>query len=287
VDESQTWNVVEAFDIPRAIGHGWEALKRQPFGLLLGAFLMSATEGGGGGGGNSGGSQDLSGQSVSDGLREASNALGGAEWAVIALIGACVLCCGVAVLLFRSWLEPGYLRLHRDLVIQGQAGAGALFGGASAFTRMIGWNLLSGVIMLGTVVVAMLPGGALLAVGYELDRSLPLMIGGGVLMGIIGVPVGIYVKLGLAFGAHAVSLDDLSVMDALERSWGLARGARLHLFLFFLVTGLFWVAGFILCCVGVFATRAIRDVGVTEGYLLATRPETAADFALMQPEAGL
>jgi hypothetical protein len=283
LDESQTWNVAEAFDIPRAIGHGWEALKRQPIGLLLGAFLMSVTEGGGGGSGGNG--QPADSQGLSEGLREASNALGGAEWAVIALIGGCVLCCGLAILLFRSWLEPGYLRLHRELVIGGASGVGPLFGGASAWTRMIAWNLLSGVIMLGTLVVAMLPGGALLGAGYASHESVPLMVAGGVLMAIIGVPVGIYVKLGLSFGAHAVALDDLGVMDALERSWALARGARLHLFLFFLVTGLFWAAGLLLCCVGVFATRAIRDVGVTEGYLIATRPEAAGDFALMQADA--
>jgi hypothetical protein len=50
--------VSEAFDVSRAISHGWAGVKRQPVGLLLGSLLLTLTEGGGGGGNPMGGKYD-------------------------------------------------------------------------------------------------------------------------------------------------------------------------------------------------------------------------------------
>lgn len=281
MSSSQSWNVAEAFDIGQAITSGVEALKRQPVGLLLGAFLLTITDGGGGGtGGNSGsgsyGGEGGPGSQISDALAS----LGGAEAAVIAVVFGCVLCCGIGIFLFRSWLEPGYLRLHRDLVITGAGEIGTLFGAKDVFLRVALWKLLSAVIGVGTVVVAVLPGAALLGAGYAMDESSGMMIAGGVLMGVIGTPAFIYVELGLWMGSRAVALDGMAPMDALERSWSLARGNRIHLLIFYVVTAVFTALGLVACCVGVFATRAITDVGTTRAFLVATRPEQAGGFAL-------
>lgn len=296
MDQPMSWDLRATFDFSRAISHGWEALKRQPIGLLLGAFLMSITEGGGGGGGgggsdqengdwNFGGSIDHLGQvlSPSDLLGQAGapfDQLGGLGVGLAAGLVGCMICCGILAFLFRSWLEPGYIRLQRDVVVNGSGEIGALFSGGDAFLNMLLWKLLSGVIGLGTLAFALLPGGALAAAGYFAGENTALMVAGAALAVLVALPAVIYVGLGLTLGNYAVALDGLKPVDALERSWSMARNNRVHLFVFLFVTGLFWILGILLCCVGIIATRAIRDVGVTEAYLLATRPDEAPTFAL-------
>jgi hypothetical protein len=86
----------------------------------------------------------------------------------------------------------------------------------------------------------------------------------------------IYVGIGLAFGDRAVVIDGLGATDALDRSWSLAKGNRIQLFVFLLATTLFRLAGLLLCCIGVVLTRAIVDVGTTEAYMLATQSSSDA-----------
>jgi hypothetical protein len=83
-----------------------------------------------------------------------------------------------------------------------------------------------------------------------------------------------YVWLGLYFGHHAVALDEAGTMQAVEMAWDLARGNRLWMLLYLFVTGVIWLAGHCLCCVGVFATRALVDTARTEAYLFATRDDS-------------
>jgi hypothetical protein len=90
------------------------------------------------------------------------------------------------------------------------------------------------------------------------------------------VPTMIYVGIGLAFGDRAVVIDGLGPTAALDRSWSLAKGNRIQLFVFLFVTRLFWLVGILLCCIGIVLTRAIVDVGTTEAYMLATQPNTDA-----------
>ena len=301
MDDLESTDLSYAFQPTRNLAHGWEALKRQPIGLLLGAFLMTITDGGGGG---SGGSNSGSGtreplwdsnqwgqnhiQAASDwgqGLLGQAD-MGGAEMAVVAMIAGCVLGCLLLVALFRCWLEPGYIRLQREVLADGAGKIGTLFSGTDAFVRMLLWKLLSFVIGLGTAVVSLLPGGAVAGVGwFVLDDQTFLWVGV-VLGALLLLPAAFYVGIGLSLGAHAVSLDDLGAMDALERSWGLARGNRLTLFVFYLVTAIVWFLGVCLCCVGIVGTRVMRDVATTEGYLLATRRDEAEAYVLLQDPVG-
>jgi len=124
--------VSAAFDVSRAISHGWAGVKRQPVGLLLGSLLLTLTEGGGGGGNPMGGKYDWGdGSSSSDHKSIAMptdlwserirGAIGdvfdvhtAAGIAAILVALSCALLCVVAVVLFRCWIEAGYLRTHRD-----------------------------------------------------------------------------------------------------------------------------------------------------------------------------
>lgn len=255
----------EAFSPTRAISHGVEGIRRAPGALLVGGFFMWVTSGGCG---NSSSASDL-GEVAKDQSPEVSAAI------LLVVLGvlAVVVVLSFFVFLFRSFLHTGYLRLHREVLRTGEDNFSVLVSGGDAFGRMAAWKLLSGFIGFGTMIVAAIPGGVLMGVGVAQDSG-PALIGAGlVLLVLCMVPVSIYVSLGLALGAHAVALEGLGAMDALDRSWELARGNRLTLFVFFLVTGLFSLLGAIACCIGMFVTRTMADVGTTEAFLLATNPE--------------
>ena len=132
--------------------------------------------------------------------------------------------------------------------------------------------------------ITALPGGALIGVGI-MQSNVVLGIGGAILLMLLVFPTLIYVGLGLAFGDHAVALDNAGPTEALEKSWGLASGNRLHLFLFLFVYGIarlaLAIAGLMMLCIGALFTvpisRAVTDVGFTEGYLLLTGHTASAE----------
>lgn len=284
--------VSQAFDIGRAISHGWSGVKRQPVGLLLGSLLLTITEGGGGGGGNPMGGKydwgewgsdhkstamptDLWGERLQGALGDALDlhTAGGIAAALVGLF--CLLICVTLVVVFRCWIEAGYLRTQRDLVITGAASAGTLFSGAADLGRLLLWKLLRVTVGLGVFTVAALPAIVCGLIAYLLHAEKNTIL---ILVGIVAfvcvVPTLIYVGIGLALGDRAVVIDGLGPAAALDRSWSLAKGNRLSLFLFFVVTGVFHVAGFLLCCIGIVLTRAIVDTGTTESYMLATQSNT-------------
>lgn len=266
VEIQEPYDLSESFDISRAISHGMDALKAQPIGMLVGGLLLTFTQGGTGGGGGGG---DF-GQG------------GGFSEAQIAAFGVLIglgLCCGVLFLLVRCWFEPGWYRFHRELARDGDAQLGVMFTGSDAFVSMLLWKLLKGLISFGSLTVAMLPGAVVAGFGYLQDQNAAIMIAGGALAMVVGIPAMIYVSLGLLFGERAVALDGYKPVDALDLSWNMARGNRFHMLIFSIATGLFTLLGLLLCCIGVIATRAVTDFGFTEGYLLATRSE-ARDYKL-------
>jgi hypothetical protein len=288
----------DAFDIGSTLTSGFEALMRAPWPLLLGAVLMQCTESNGGnysgGGGDDGGSWDeheswdsydwdsLGSHATELGdlaVRGVGAGLGGigmAELGILALIFlvimGMVLGCVVIVVLFRAWLHTGYLRLRAEVLTTGSGGFGTLFGGADAFGSMLGYKVITWLIHTGIVLVALSPGIAVLIVGTVLELTV-LALSGLALMVLLATPVSIYVWLGLRFGAHAVALDGVGALQALERSWSLARGNRLWMLLYMVVTGVIWLGGMCICCVGIFVTRAVVDVSRTEAYLAATRDD--------------
>lgn len=295
----------EAFSPSRAVRHGWEAFKRVPLPMWLGAFLVGLGQGGGGGGFNpaqfadlagtgsddTGGGLDLEGLfdnlrifglQVAEGVGFPLQGLGGGELGV--LVGAmagviCVaLCCGLFLFLVTAWAFVGYLRLHRQILETGTGDFTSLFSGADRFLSMLLWMLLNAAIVLGTLLATLLPGGVMLGVGLALETT-ALMVGGGLLMAVVAVPALIYVSLGLTLGAYALVFEELEVMQALARSWSLAAGNRLHLFVYGLVLGLFAVvltiAGLCMCLVGVLITGPMANgivmFGTSEAFLLYTQ----------------
>jgi len=290
----------DAFDIGRSLTAGFEALKLAPLPLLLGAILMQCTESNGGnyGGGDGGGGgswdeydswdngdwESLGARmgELSPDLSSFAGSVGAAELGIIGIIllvlGG-IFCCWALILVFRAWVHGGYIRLHREVIVSGEGRFGTLFGGADILLPVIGYKLMAWGIQFGIGLLVALPGAVLIGAGVFLD-SIALAIIGLIVLLLLVLPVGIYLGLGLYFGMHAIALDDLGVMGALERSWDLARGNRLWLLLYMIVTGLVWMVGMCFCCVGIFVTRAVVDVARTECYLLATGERDDANWAL-------
>jgi hypothetical protein len=277
--------VSKAFDIGRAIRHGWAAFQRQPLGLLFGSLVLTLTEGGGSNPGSGSFQSSDDDAPTLPNMPEVFDVETAAGIAAVAVGVTCLLLCVAAVLLFRTWIEAGYIRMQRDLVVAGQASAGTIFGGAPDLGRLLLWKLLSMTVFLGVITVALLPAlaGGLVAYALHAEKELIFLLAG-LLAFVFALPTLVYVGIGLAFGSLAVVVDGLGAAAALDRSWSLAKGNRMPLFVFFLVTGLFRLSGFLLCCVGIFATRAIADTGTTESYMLATQ-SGSEDWALSKESA--
>ena len=93
---------------------------------------------------------------------------------------------------------------------------------------------------------------------------------------LIGAPVWVYVSMGVYLGDRLVVFEGLKAVDALEKSWGLARGNRTSLLIFRTVLWgakvLSVVFGLLLCGVGVLLTwplgRAITEAALSEAVLV-------------------
>ncbi|MDG1483952.1 MAG: hypothetical protein P8R54_30455 [Myxococcota bacterium] len=288
----------QAFNISRGLEHGFAAFKRAPLPLFLGGMLMQCTEGGSGNSSSSpgsipwdtdGGSRDMDYDYRMDlgellradipptaDLTELIGLAGVGMGFILGMVLLGVVCIGL-LWVFRSWLHVGYIRTQSRSLLSGEGSFGDLLSGTDRLPTMMLWKLLKMLITTGALLVAAAPGGGILLFGV-INENTPLLILGAVVALLLGVPVMVYIGLGLAFGEHAVTLDELGPTEALERSWELASGNRLHLFLFLLVYGFLRLVsvfvGLLMLCIGVLftvpITRAVTDTGFTSSYLLLT-----------------
>lgn len=313
-----------AFDPGRAVRHGWEALKLAPAPLFVGALIMNFTQGGGGGFNNMGNLGDLGGDDWDNGgyydnydfgsdwdykLEAALGAGGGMlqnftgssdfdDPALIVgmLVGVmCFFVLFMVIFAAACWVKVGWIRLHEQVITDGEGTFGTLFGGKDRTVDMILWSLLKMCIVLATMLVSLAPGGLILGIGIGVEEE-ALAVVGGLLMLVLGLPVMWYVGYGLYLGDHALVLEGRGAMDALDRTWSLAKGNRIRLFLFNFVLQLVAMAatlvGLCLCIVGVIftgpASRAVIDVGLTESFLMFTRgEEQAKTWKLVEISGGL
>lgn len=303
-----------AFDVNRALSHAWEGIRRCGSPLFVGGFLMWFT-----GNSSSGFNVNLGDLDSLRGIFDDSGPSGfswggdppnltpleqllhGSDGEVGLVLGvmAGTMLCALAVSLFfflvRAWLSVGWLRLHRAVVTEGEASVGPLFSGADRALDMILWRVMRGMIVLGTTVVAASP--ALVLAYAAIDAKDMMMVALATLVGVVLVlPVTIYVGLGLYLGDHALVLEGLSPMEALERSWSLASGNRLSLLVFAVAMGVVYLlaitAGVMMMCFGLVITGplsvALNELALSEAYLIAIEGEDAArEWGLVKAAGGL
>lgn len=207
--------------------------------------------------------------------------VGGLMAGLSALIVGIVVCALVVMLLLfvaTSALTPGYLRMHQQAAGDGPVAIESLFSPGAHFVPVLATKFLRGLIMSLFLVLLVVLAAAGIAAAIALDAHATVgLIALGV-AAVLSTAVGLYLALGLTFATQAVVFENLAPMQALKRSWQLARGIRFQLLWYFVLAFLVALAGVILgvlaLCVGLLFTvpiaRMVNDCTKTLLFLQRT-----------------
>ena len=265
-------NFSEAFNPFRSLKSVFETMNLQPAHLWGGGVLLLFLEGG-----VQGGFQGWGGL---------ERTLGEGVMAFL-VCGACVL--GIGLFLASIWLAAGLFLNFRSVMQTGEATSGGLFDHQGKFLPLLLTRLLVGLASL----LAVLPLGILLglvifigvsaeAMTVDLGAPSGLFVAIAFLMALVGIFVSIYVGMGLVLSEAALLYEDREPVDAVKRSWTMAKGNRLRLFAFVLVVFLFTLAGLFFCCVGVIATGTIARFSILEAFLQLSETQGEEPEALLK-----
>lgn len=210
--------------------------------------------------------------------------------AVAVLVGITV---GAALFCFGSWVHTGFIRLHVNILEHASDAVAPLFSGKDRFWAMAGWKLVSGFALSAAFLVSAWPGALVAYVGYARDSD-TMLVAGAVVGLLVALPVTAFVAFGGYLGDCAVVLEGASPVEALRRSWSLARGNRFALFWFALVclaVQMVGALGILVCCVGIVFTMplaiALTGFAKTESFLVFTRGSApSANWSLWQRRGG-
>jgi hypothetical protein len=205
------------------------------------------------------------GGAASEGSREAGMVFGGVV--VVLAIGF-----GVALFVVQCWWRVGLENVLADTLRTGRSQLADAWNPRGRVTAVIGTHLFVGL----SVCACYLP----LGMALELSGLLGELFDSPAFAVLLGVPLFLlwlgvfaYVILGLLFAPFAAALEPLGSIEAVRRSWGAARGKRIALLVFWIVTTLFALAGFLLLCVGYLATASLVFLMPAEAWLALTRGE--------------
>lgn len=187
-------------------------------------------------------------------------------------------CCGLVGLLVTAWIEIGFARCVEATARDGTTSFETLFDSRGRYGEM-----LLALFLRALIAIALgLPFFMLSLGGRVLDRHTdvpePLIVLAAIAAVIVYVPVMLYVLLGIAFVPQAIALEGRSATDAFRRSWEIARGHRLALFVLFLVLVVLAFVGLCCCLVGVLFTGTLANVAKNEAFLAWTRPAERAGW---------
>ena len=127
------------------------------------------------------------------------------------------------------------------------------------------------------VLVSMVPFLLLIAISIAIGSSLDLgdgEIGATVaLVCLFYLPIFFYLSLGYSLMTYSACLDGTGPVASLQRSWSLASGIRIQLFLMVMLHIAITILGLCACFIGVFPASIIGHVMWTEAYVQATRED--------------
>ena len=200
--------------------------------------------------------------------------------------------CGLGLIAFlaSTWFHPAVFHNLKSALETGAPDERSFADHRGLFVPLLLCRLLKGVIQGGLTLLVMAPFIAAFIVMLESGDD---EFAGGLLLGsllfflLLGLPTLIYLALGVALMPELVLYSGASPGESLARSWRLASGRRWQLLLYSLVTGLFAILGFLLCCFGVIATSAIARLAWGEAFLRWTEGGALVTASEMGDSDGL
>ena len=200
--------------------------------------------------------------------------------------------CGLSLIAFlaSTWFHPAVFHNLKSAVETGAPDERSFTDHRGLFVPLLLCRLLKGVIQGGITLLVMTPFIAAFIVSWRSgDEELAgmLFVGSLLFFLLVGLPTLIYLALGVALMPELVLYSGASPGESLARSWRLASGRRWQLLLYSLVTGLFSILGFLLCCVGVIATSAITRLAWGEAFLRWTEGGALVTASEMGDSDGL
>lgn len=244
-------NFADAYDPIRALTSAWKLMGRSPAPLIVGGALLTLLG---------------DGPWLSLKLHDVNPAN------VLGIVLGLGLCCGLFEFLLRSWLSLGLANATRKTLVEGSARFDDLFVSNGRFFDMVLVRLLLFVIGVATIlpvgVVILLASIGAKSAGLN-DEVIALAA---VMTVLVWLPIAIYVVLGTCLATEAVAIEGLNPTEALKRSWQIARGNRLRLFVYSLALWMYTLLGLCACCVGILFTGAQAQVALNESYLELVKP---------------
>jgi hypothetical protein len=188
---------------------------------------------------------------------------------------ACGGCCGVVWLLVTSWIAIGFAHGVADTMQRGATRFESLFDARGRYGDMLLASFL--LVVLHAAILLPFLGIVLGAHLFtnELDVPEAVVVLAAIAAALVWLPVVLYVLLGVTFVQQAVALEGHGAIEAFKRSWELARGHRLALFVFCLTIVVFKLLGLVCTClclgIGVLLTGTLQQIAVNEAFVTWTR----------------
>ena len=250
----------QAFQPIRALQSAWEILMKAPLPMWVGGLILVVVEslGSGGGGGNF----------QPNNIEDVEHIL----WILVPIMGIGMLF-AIAVVAVTSWLKTGYYLGIEGVMKNGDHEFEQLFKTHGRWLSVFLVHLFQLFLFLVTAVPFLLLIAMAVAIGSSLDLregEIAATVG---LVCLFYLPVFFYLGLGYSLMTYAACLDGTGPVDSLQRSWSLASGIRIQLFLMVLLHVAITILGLCACLVGVIPASIIGHVMWTEAYVQATRED--------------
>ncbi|MCH2105882.1 MAG: hypothetical protein MK291_04495 [Planctomycetes bacterium] len=194
------------------------------------------------------------------------------ESSAIAYVGGALI--ALSFLMASARVFPGVLHKLRDVHQSGSSEGDSVFADRGLFGLVLKLKLL--LLLLGLLLSLPIFFSEYVEARINSDGNPDLSLDGllissGITLAWL-VPY-CYVIFGISFVLQSTIYEGLQPGDALKRSWALMRGNRWRYFVFFLFQMLITLCGYLMCCVGVFATGALGLMMQSEAFLQLTSQE--------------
>lgn len=197
----------QAWSVDEVVRQAWEIVKQHWVALIFGPLIGSILGA-------------IPGQ-ILQGIGRASN-----DRDTIFLMTVLSALIGMFV---QTFFTAGMIKLALTAARSGSPQISEVFSGGSAYLRLLGTSLLTGVVVGFGFILLIVPG--------------------------------IILAIGLAMAPYYAVDAEMGPVDAMKASWEAMNGHKVNFFLFLLMGIVLAILGLIACCVGVFAAQAVILVG--------------------------